>query len=460
MARGRLRRSNALRPLRVHRRHLAGGRNVLDYLFTRRVVRNAEGPPPKVAQWLQQYGQLPIAGLVVCRKPINSVIDAVLRGVLSPNAVPYDKLFHLWIHVHLAASPSKMLHFNFEKNEVVRVEQVAEFDPHQCDDHLTVSIGPQSPPLTLARMFDRALRRVGPNRLWVYDPVSQNCQRFVWDLLSSSNLGTPQLETFILQDINKALKGPGYYLARGATDLASFLRRLIGGKKMYGGQLDPEAQAILDSLPDWVEAKRTPESKQLQQARQALQARQDIASKAWLAELPLKAAQINPHRFGRFNPPAEMTQQENFYDAYDFKDFPLNVNYFSAAAPEPAFEELLPPDVADDEDELEGDGCLTCGKCKGAGCPGAIGGCFCHGDKYGIGTAVQPSSYLSGHHLEPNGGNFFTDIRDTFRTAFSKAGDILRDDLGRIPVIGTPLRAVGDVYKRISGGRRKRFYYK
>jgi len=61
---------------------------------------------------------------------------------------------------------------------------------------------------------------------------------------------------------------------------------------------------------------------------------------------------------------------------------------------------------------------------------------------------------MEAHIQDMDGGSFFGDIGDTFKKAFSKAGDILTNTpLKYIPGIST----VGKVYKKIAGeGKRKR----
>lgn len=58
-----------------------------------------------------------------------------------------------------------------------------------------------------------------------------------------------------------------------------------------------------------------------------------------------------------------------------------------------------------------GSGCLTCGLRRGGGCCGGVAaGCYCHGDKYGLGRLPVPTAYLAGLNREPGpSGDLFAD---------------------------------------------------
>src|SRR5690606_14406697 len=80
------------------------------------------------------------------------------------------------------------------------------------------------PGLTLARFLDNALRTMGRERFFVYEAFSTNCQDFILNLLHANRMLTPQLQSFIYQDvagIAKELGGNWIRLFQAITDTAA-----------------------------------------------------------------------------------------------------------------------------------------------------------------------------------------------------------------------------------------------
>jgi hypothetical protein len=200
--------------------------------------------PPSVRQFLQDNGQKEITGIIVYRKPIQSFISKT-ANILTlgefnriVKSLGYDSMMHLYMVITFDNQ-----RIGLEKNEVINI-----FTPPSVDrntEQMEVLI---DNPMTFNELLGKTKRYMGPSRFTSYDARKNNCQDFVLSVLTSNGLITPQLESFIKQDVETIFKRLPLFdrLAKGATDLAGRVDTLIQG---YG------VQSILFRKKHW-----TPES--------------------------------------------------------------------------------------------------------------------------------------------------------------------------------------------------------
>jgi len=217
----------------------AGVREVIKYIKSRAMrgydtIKQAVTGPrehagPVLRRFLAESGNMEIIAIRVCRLPIVRAIEK-LANVLSfgqyernKAALSYDRLFHLFLLIHLKGGNIIRL----EKNHVVEVSKspwdvpLAEFLPIIITGGITVN-----------SLITNAEKAVGTKALYVYDPTSTNCQHFCHSVLSASGLSTTDSYKFIAQDAETVLKGLGLLqiIARGATNIAGRADVLINGK--------------------------------------------------------------------------------------------------------------------------------------------------------------------------------------------------------------------------------------
>ncbi len=185
-----------------------------------------KGPPPQIREFLAKNGNQLIRSLVVCRVPIYKVIDKALNlislGQWQKNKDKYhfDDLFHLYTYVTLADGKI----YRMEKNQVVQVRQVSAIEPKgECR-----SVGAPAKPLTLGELFKNG--EAQQSSFWNYNPVNNNCQVFVMNLLQGSGLLTKDLTDFIKQCAECVLNGYTSTIAKGITNLAGRADILLHGK--------------------------------------------------------------------------------------------------------------------------------------------------------------------------------------------------------------------------------------
>lgn len=185
--------------------------------------------PKAIAEYLQANGQQRIAKMEVCRVPIPSAIS-FLGNLLTlgqyndaMKQYGYDSFFHLY----LIATFDNGSVLSIEKNQRAQLGGNPNREGAMCLPVMTYV--PDS--LTLQELFDHAIAQLPEQRLWYYDAISQNCQRFVEDLLWCSGLLNSRLRMFIEQNVGAAIKEGGWThnILSFGTDLANRFKTFISG---------------------------------------------------------------------------------------------------------------------------------------------------------------------------------------------------------------------------------------
>jgi hypothetical protein len=187
-----------------------------------------EGRPPSLRKFLDEHSHEMIKYMKVGRKPIQSGIEKAASilsfGKYNRNKadLQYDKLFHLFILIQFANSAT----YKLEKNHVVEIVR------SEWNDARAQIIQLPNPHITFSKLIENAEAKVGLKQLYVYNPITGNCQIFVRDVLKDNHMLSPALEKWIMQDVQGVLKGLGYLksVAANVTDLAGRTDILLNGK--------------------------------------------------------------------------------------------------------------------------------------------------------------------------------------------------------------------------------------
>ncbi len=167
--------------------------------------------PPKVRKYLTDT---PIKSISVCRKPIQGAVNALLNVVSAGGwqsalkTVGIDKALHLYMVIN----GNTVL----ERNHVVEMYSGGEQSGSECM-RVSVPLG-----LTFKKLLESTAARVGAS-LQVYDARDNSCQVFLTQVLRSNGLLTPQLDSFINQDLKGVFEHlPSFVgsLAKKVTDVA------------------------------------------------------------------------------------------------------------------------------------------------------------------------------------------------------------------------------------------------
>ena len=202
--------------------------------------------PPQVRNVLSQHGNHKIMNVKMCKEVVSENTEFLLKALAGKNTWEeakkkhgFDKFYHLFMIATL--EDGTQLHI--EKNEVIRVS----VNPRACPDAL--DIGAPSQPITLNEMMERTRQRIGDTDFFTYDPLGNNCQNFVNQLLRTMGLWNQTSSSFVFQDI-KGLREelPAYtkYLAKGLTDVGAFFNTAYQKTKDYieNGSKGQEAEGL------------------------------------------------------------------------------------------------------------------------------------------------------------------------------------------------------------------------
>ncbi len=199
--------------------------------------------PPKERGLMMRYGNLLVTSLEVCRMPIKAGIQWALNLVSlgkfnrEMKARGYDKMFHLYLCIGLENGPWLFL----ERNQVINMGDAQK----QGFDSLPVTM--TGPNITLQQLWDKATAAVGPG-IFVYDPIKNNCQRFVHDVLNANGYLDARLDNFIRQDSEGLLPGYAQSFARWTTDLAHKWDHIWHGTGLRGGVTGYESHSTQELI--------------------------------------------------------------------------------------------------------------------------------------------------------------------------------------------------------------------
>ena len=187
--------------------------------------------PPQVKSVLLRHGDHKIVDIKLCKEVVSANTEFLLKALSGSNTweeakkkYGFDKFYHLFMIATL--EDGTKLHI--EKNEIIRVSPA----PRPCPDALDLG----STNISLSELFERTKARIGDNNFFVYDPLGNNCQAFISELLKTINLWNDTSRSFVYQDI-EGLRSelPSYTrsLAKGLTSVGAFFNTALQKTKDY-----------------------------------------------------------------------------------------------------------------------------------------------------------------------------------------------------------------------------------
>jgi hypothetical protein len=185
--------------------------------------------PPKVRKILAQYGNDIIASIEIGRTPVPSLLTNALNIISFGEfqkkfgAMPYDKLFHLFMIIRTTKGERVML----EKNEVINSALRYRIPPNtelkKADGiHQNVSIND---------FLLKGLQRQGKEKFFTYSASHNNCQDFIVNLLQANYIGG-DIISFVKQNTKELFEGLPRLrqIANTVTDAAAIGDRVIQGR--------------------------------------------------------------------------------------------------------------------------------------------------------------------------------------------------------------------------------------
>ena len=179
-----------------------------------------------VRKVLEQYGNEPIKSILVCRNPVSEFVKTGLN-VLSFGQFkkrladqPYDTIYHLFTLITL------------EDGTVLTLDKQSQITLTVGAKPYKDSIAVSSPFTTLNTMLDNTRKAMLDKDFFGYDSLANNCQNFLFKFFRSNGKLTPDLKSFIVQDVKDLFDADLEKKSRFITDLGSKISTI-----QYGGDL-------------------------------------------------------------------------------------------------------------------------------------------------------------------------------------------------------------------------------
>ena len=155
--------------------------------------------PADQLRLLERLGQSTIVSIRIGRTPLSQTIYTALN-VLSfgqfqkiLNRSPYDDLYHLFSLIQLSSGTTILL----EKNQAINMRIISNYNPKGTE---WIDVPITHPDIQFKTLLDNTQNALGKD-YFIYNSISNNCQRFILTMLQSNKLLTPELQSFIYQDV-------------------------------------------------------------------------------------------------------------------------------------------------------------------------------------------------------------------------------------------------------------------
>jgi hypothetical protein len=155
--------------------------------------------PPKMKQFLADHGDEIITKMFVRRQPLSTLLN-ILLSVLSWGEInrklynsAYDELYHLSLYIEL----SNQTRFIIEKNERINI-----IENPPANDFIEIIPVRLVRQITVNELIENTKQLMG-DKFYPYNPIENNCQVFVTNILRANKLLVPITNQFINQDVNQ-----------------------------------------------------------------------------------------------------------------------------------------------------------------------------------------------------------------------------------------------------------------
>ena len=186
--------------------------------FASTVVHRRQGLSPKVLDILANNGDAVITGIRVGRTPVQAIITGIIKIV---STTPYDTLFHLFIVMDTTKGQVLL-----EKNAVINMD----VNPNISAEYMEV---PNVPNITITQLVDNTAAQMG-DKFIPYSPSGNNCQDFIYNVLTSNGMNDPTVLDFVKQDTKSIFASPTFRkFARTITNIGGSFDVLLQGGSLH-----------------------------------------------------------------------------------------------------------------------------------------------------------------------------------------------------------------------------------
>lgn len=193
----------------------------------------------------KKYGNyVLIDQVLICRNPVEKTIKNLVNylsfGKVKKEAkkLGYDDLYHLFSVLKLKnPNNNDIIYMKIEKNQTININ-VSQTNSFDAKESIKYELDENKQDLTFSLLMYLMEQKM-KDKFTTYDPITNNCQVFIYNLLHIINKYMMGLDTlqdyyknFIMQSADKLLENSpiASKFSKGITKTAGFFTRLIGGE--------------------------------------------------------------------------------------------------------------------------------------------------------------------------------------------------------------------------------------
>lgn len=196
--------------------------------FAEKVINPDAFMPPAVKDIMNKHGQEIITSITLRRNPVSHLITGAMNAVSlgsfqkKLDEQPYDELFHLAMLVQSANT-----RFLLEKIERVNVSSSI----GNPDGLETLACPLNGKEITVFDLINNTKEKMGKTQFLDYDPVSNNCQVFLMNVLDANGLLNAENKEWVKQDTEVLFKNNKVLakVSKKLTDIGASVNVLMKG---------------------------------------------------------------------------------------------------------------------------------------------------------------------------------------------------------------------------------------
>ena len=189
------------------------GAGIFDFLTIKTEFNNES------KKTLSEYGSYPIQEMIISKTRIFNALKKVIKSITG-----FDSIYHLALVVKISTVHGDK-YISLQKRQQVEITDQFE---NVKGETATINIKLPKKSLTIDQLVNNAISKVGRDQFFKYDAIKMNCQRFVYDLLKSSNLGTQDDYDFFMQEVSQLADSSINKALNIMTDTGAIVSQLMG----------------------------------------------------------------------------------------------------------------------------------------------------------------------------------------------------------------------------------------
>ena len=187
---------------------------------------------PIIRKLMTTIGDKPITAMVVIREPIKQYVDILSNIITLGEIDKYKSQYNInnLFHLYAVATLNDGTLIRYEKNEEINIEVIKAIPT--VDDNFEFVCSMPKQQLTLNTMFNKTISKIGKEKFFNYNALTNNCQNFIYNNLSLNGFNDKGLKDFIIKDLSQLtnkLNSTSTSILGGLTNLKKRINILTGG---------------------------------------------------------------------------------------------------------------------------------------------------------------------------------------------------------------------------------------